>query len=110
MEIQIHKMEEELKKKEPKSSQKRQEIKILDSFDLKNFEKLDFFMRMIMPSFIRLIGGEEAATALIKGFIECIGSKNDGLEAPKELVDDVLDAIGLFLLKLNMDAFQILIV
>lgn len=37
MEIQIHKMEEELKKKEPKSSQKRQEIKILDSFDLKNF-------------------------------------------------------------------------
>lgn len=78
----------------------------------KNFEKLDFFMRMIMPSFIRLIGGEEAATALIKGFIECIGSKNDGLEAPKELVDDVLDAIGLFLLKLNMDKYtkQILLV
>ena len=65
-----------------------------------------------MPSFIRLIGGEEAATALIKGFIECIGSKNDGLEAPKELVDDVLDAIGLFLLKLNMDKYtkQILLV
>lgn len=62
------------------------------------FERLDFFMKMIMPSFVRLNEGVESATALIGGFLECIGLKN----APKNLVEEVLDSIGLFFMKIDM--------
>lgn len=71
----------------------------------KKFEKLDFFLKIILPSFVRLKGGEEAATSLIVGFLECLGSKEDDMEPPKELVDEVLDAIGLFFMKLDLEKF-----
>ena len=61
---------------------------------LKKSDRLELFLNMIMPSFVRMNGGEVEAVALIEGFFECIGNDAVNGNLQKELVEEVMDAIG----------------
>lgn len=63
----------------------------------KDHQKLDYFMRMIMPSFMRLKGDENVATTLLKGFLESITENS-----PKVSQEKVIDAVGLVYIKLKL--------
>lgn len=59
--------------------------------------KLDYFMRMVMPSFSRLEGDESVATTLLCGFLESVTENS-----PRVLQESVIDAVGLVYLKMKL--------
>lgn len=59
--------------------------------------KLDYFMRMIMPSFSRLEGDEAVATTLLCGFLESVTEKSQ-----RVLQESVIDAVGLVYIKMKL--------
>ncbi|OHS94750.1 hypothetical protein TRFO_10912 [Tritrichomonas foetus] len=59
--------------------------------------KLDFFMRMVMPSFSRLKGDDAIATSLLCGFLESITE-----DAPRVLQESVIDAVGLVYVRMKL--------
>ena len=62
-----------------------------------NDSKLDFFMRMILPSFHRLYGNNKAAVDMLRGMMENVSSKT-----PRTLQEVVVDAVSLIYLKLRL--------
>ena len=59
--------------------------------------KLDYFMRMVMPSFQRLKGDEETATKLLCGFFGSVSETTS-----RELQEAVIDVVGLVYIKLKL--------
>ena len=63
----------------------------------KDNNKLDFFMRMIMPSFQRLKGDNSVATSLLCGFLESITENS-----PRVIQESVIDAVGIVYIKMKL--------
>ena len=59
--------------------------------------KLDYFMRMVMPSFQRLKGDDETATILLCGFLSSVSETTS-----HELQEAVIDVVGLVYIKLKL--------
>jgi len=61
-----------------------------------NHTKLDYFMKMAMPSFVRISGNIEVASGLVSGLLECITN-----DTPYDLQERVIDIICLVHIKIN---------
>lgn len=59
--------------------------------------KLDYFMRMAMPSFQRLKGDEQTTTSMLCAFLESVSDRT-----PKVLQESVIDAVGLVYSQLKL--------
>ncbi|EAY19959.1 hypothetical protein TVAG_402130 [Trichomonas vaginalis G3] len=67
----------------------------------KNAEKLDYFMRMALPSFHRLYGNPQSAKDFLCGLLVSITP-----QTPRSLQEAVIDAVGLIYLKLKLFDFR----